>query len=342
MADRDEAARPRAAGPADPRMQALLEFTARASNVGSREILDRAAVDALAAFEAAGTGALLLKGPVLARRLYRPGEQRSYLDIDILVDPDALEAARSALVGLGYNKDRADASGVDNFLGVVHAETWAARTGCSIDLHWQLPGCRCAPRHAWSVLHGGRDTLEIANGQAPVPGPDALALHVATHAAQGGLDDVKAIGDLARAVERWPLDRWRAAASLADALDATAAFAAGLRLLAQGAALAGELGLPATAELEWEIRHQSLRPRGTFHVRGLLDADGWAARARVVRRSLFPRSAWIRAQMPWARGGRFALAAAYALHVARAPSWGLRAYLFDRRARRAGRSPTDN
>ena len=330
-----------ARGSGDPRLRALLEFTARASNVGSREILDRAAVQALAAFEAVGAGALLLKGPVLARRLYRADEQRSYLDIDILVDPDALEPARAALVRLGYNKDRVDTAGIDNFLGIVHAETWASRTGCCIDLHWQLPGCRCAPRDAWRLLYGGRGTLEIADGLAPVLGPDALALHVATHAAQGGLDDVKAIGDLARAVERWPPERWRAAASLAQALDATAAFAAGLRLLPQGADLAGELGLPGTAELEWEIRHQALRPRGTFHVRGLRAADSWATRARVVRRSLLPRPAWILAQMPWARGGRFALVAAYALHMARAPSWALRAYLFDRRARRAGRSPTD-
>jgi hypothetical protein len=170
-----------------------------------------------------------------------------------------------------------------------------------------------------------------------VPGPAALALHVAMHATQGGLHDVKAIGDLARAVERWPLERWREAAALADALQATDAFAAGLRLLPQGAAYAGELGLPVSAELDWTIRNQATRPRGAFHVRGLRDAAGWAARARIVRRSLLPAPAWIRAQTPWARAGGPALVAAYALHLVRAPLWTLRAYRFDRRARRSRR-----
>jgi hypothetical protein len=102
--------------------------------------------------------------------------------------------------------------------------------------------------------------------------------------------------------------------------------------------MAAELGLPEDGELSWVIRHRPSRPRGTFHVRGLIDAPGWAARGAILRRSLLPKRAWIADQTPWARRGGAWLLAAYALHMARAPLWALRAWRFDRRARRAGRS----
>ncbi len=44
---------------------------------------------------------MLLKGPVLARRLYEE-EHRDYFDIDLLVGPPDLVEAREALAGLGY------------------------------------------------------------------------------------------------------------------------------------------------------------------------------------------------------------------------------------------------
>ncbi|MBA3747236.1 MAG: hypothetical protein H0W96_07035, partial [Solirubrobacterales bacterium] len=127
---------------------------------------------------------------------------------------------------------------------------------------------------------------------------------------------------------------WRGAAQLADELMARDAFAAGLRLSPEGAKLADELGLPQSAELSWAIRNRAIRPRGTFHIQGFIDAGGWRERAHVVRRSLLPKPAWICAQTPWARRGGPALIAAYAMHIARAPLWALRAWHFNRRARR--------
>lgn len=323
---------------ADPRLRMLREFVARSSNLGPQALLDRAAAEALAAFEKAGVAALLLKGPVLARRLYRPGEHRGYLDIDVLVDPCRLERARAALAELAYDIDGSESTGVDDFLGVLHAEGWANRSGCVVDLHWRLAGCGMAPGEAWELLYRGRETIEIGGRATSVLGGDALALHVATHAAQSGPDDAKAIGDLARALARWPIERWRAAARLAGALAATEAFGAGLRLLPEGVAMADEFGLPASDHLSWIIRHRAARPRGTFHVRGLIEAPGWGARAEILRRSLLPKRAWITDQMPWARRSGPALVAAYARHLVRAPVWAIRAWRFDRRARRADRS----
>ena len=163
-----------------------------------------------------------------------------------------------------------------------------------------------------------------------------LALHLATHAAQHGPDDLKAIGDLTRGLERWPLTAWRAAASLATELEATRNFAAGLRLVPNGADVADELGLPPTDELDWAIRHRDLRPRGTFHFQALARARGARARADVLRRSLLPSREWIAWEYPWAHRSRARLVAAYGAHLLRAPLWAARAWRYRSRERRAG------
>ena len=62
-----------------------------------RAELDAAAVEALDAFHALGVRCLLLKGAALSRLLYTPGEYRGYSDVDLLVAPDDLSAARRAL-----------------------------------------------------------------------------------------------------------------------------------------------------------------------------------------------------------------------------------------------------
>ena len=63
------------------------------------------------------------------------------------------------------------------------------------------------------------------------------------------------------------------------------------------------LGLPSTAELDWKIRHRAARPRGTFHVQALAEADGLRERLRILRRALLPSRAWLMHEHAWARQG---------------------------------------
>ena len=162
----------------------------------------------------------------------------------------------------------------------------------------------------------------------------ALALHAALYAAQHGTGDIKTMGDLDRGLHRWPPETWRQASKLAADLGAVEAFAAGLALVPAGAALARELRLPAADRLLWEIAHRDARPRGTFHLDAFAHAATQRERIDVLRRSLFPRRAWIAWEYPWARGRPIRMAAAYVRHVARAPAWALRAARYRRRARR--------
>ncbi len=215
----------------------LDEFVERVRDLPHQAELDAAAVEVLDAFEAAGVESLLLKGPALARMLYHPGEHRGYGDIDLLVAPTDLDAGRRALAELGYaNSER---GGLDDVAGIMHSELWSQALESKmvqlmVDLHWRLAGCEAPADVIWKVLGRRRAWIELDGRSVPVLAHDGLALHLATHAAQHGPDDIKAIADLARGLERWDPEVWRSAADLAEQVDGAAAFAAGLRLTAPG------------------------------------------------------------------------------------------------------------
>ena len=302
--------------------------------------VDAATAEVLAAFEAAGVDSLLLKGPALTALLYRTGEHRSYADTDLLVAPGKLDAAEKALATLGYT-NASSLTGVDDVGGVVHGHTWIRTPSAGesmIDLHHWLAGAAAPPAAAWDALAARRTWIEVGGRRAAVLDRPGQAMHLAMHAAQHGDAYERQLGELALALERWPADVWDSAAELAGEIGATPAFAAGLRLLPRGAAEARRLGLPSTAELDWKIRHRATRPRGTFHVEALAEADGLGERLRILRRALLPSRAWIMREHPWAREGGLRLIAAYAGQLARAPAWAARAWRFRRAARRAGRS----
>jgi hypothetical protein len=257
------------------------------------------------------------------------------------VAPRQLEAAEEVLTGLGY-ENSSPAKVLDDIGGVVHAHTWIRATQGGkdhpmIDLHHWLPGARATPAAAWEALEARRIWIEVGGRQAPVLDRAGQAMHLAMHATQHGLAFSKHVDELALALERWPPGVWDSAASLAREIDATEAFAAGLRMLPEGAAVAARLDLRSTAELDWRIRHRHERPRGTFHMQALKDAHGASERLRILRRSLLPSRLWITTQHPWARAGGMRVIAAYGAHLARTPRWAVRAWLFRRRAQRAGR-----
>lgn len=324
---------------------ALRLFAARVAPVdpGATAKVDAAAREVLAAFEEGGVDALLLKGRALRSLLYEEGERWSYGDVDVLVAPPQLDAAERILTGLGYSTEGNPAA-IQDVDGVVHGQPWIrAQRGSldqtMVDLHWRLPGSRVSPAVAWEALTARRTWVEVDGLRATALDRCGQALHLAIHAAQHapiiGLD--KVLDELSLALERWPADVWRCAAVLAQQLDATQTFAAGLRLLPQGAALASELALPATAELEWTIMHRQERPRGTVHLHALHELGGVAERLQIVRGLLFPPRAWLAQEHPWARSSGPLIIAAYAVHLARLPLWAARAWRFRARARRAGR-----
>ena len=318
----------------------LEDFAARVGAAPSdltRE-LDAAAARVFEAFAIGNVDGLLLKGAALARHLYDVPEQRLYWDIDLLVAPGDLQAARTAFVELGY-RNASELVAVDDIGEVIHEEAWiatpaGARYPVVVELHLRLAGANAPAPHAWEALKARSTSIELGGSHVPILDRAGLAMHLATHAAQHGQQYVKGRRELARALDRWPLDVWRGAASLADEIGATEPFAAGLRLVEPGALLAEHLGLPSTGPLDWQLR-QVQRPRGRSHLQAFLHAPDLRTRARVVRRALLPHPGWMVRQYPWTRNRRALLLPAYLLHIARSPAWGLRVLLFRRGEKRA-------
>ena len=322
--------------PRDPqqrRSEALLEFAARGLNLRRRDRLDALAVEAIHALRNGGIEALLLKGAALADALYGPDLERGYFDIDLIVAPTAQAASGQVLSTLGYTNASAE-RGIDDVADVLHAEAWSRLDpeigNVMIDLHWKLDGCLARPEIVWRTLRSGAESATVADSVVFRLGRPALALHTALHLAQHGPDDAKAAADLRLAVARWDREIWHEAAQVAVQLGATDAFAAGLRLIPEGARIADGLGVFPTQRTVWEITHRGVRPRGTHHLDALAQSRTLRARAGVLRRALLPSRAWICWEMSWAHRGRGHLAAAYLLHVLRTPLWAARAYRFSR------------
>ena len=311
----------------------LHEFAARTRHVARTDELDRAAVEAIRALRAEGIDALLLKGAALSRTLYRGDERRGYYDVDLLVSLPDLKLAGGVLSRLGYSNLN-QLKGLVDVAEILHAEVWSRWVtdvgNVAIDLHWKLDGCAAPPERIWSVLGARRATLELPSGPVATLDKSALAMHLTLHAAQHGPDDVRAIADLARGLERWPDAVWVDAAGLADTLGAREAFAAGLSLTAEGAAVADALGLPASTAADRPTDDRAARPRGTFHLQALSDAASLRRRIAIVRAAVLPPRAWIVWEARSAPRGRLGLLRAYAAHLIRLPGWAARAWRYRR------------
>ncbi len=296
--------------------------------------LDGVAGIAVERLRAAGIPSILLKGATIATWLYDDGHPRPYLDIDLLVSPSDAERAKEVLAELGF---------VHTMNGAHPGEVGASEQelfgpdGVCIDLHVGLLGMNASLQQCWDVLVQHTDRFRLGGGtEVRALDAPARALHLALHAAQNGPIDAKAIADLERGLVKVDRGQWRAAARLADELEATEAFAAGLRLVPEGAALADELGLTHRMTVELVLRTRSAPQTAIFFER-LARAPGIRKKAALLARKLFPTAVWMRANSSMARRGRVGLGWAWLLHplsvLKRFPA----ALLAWRAARRAAR-----
>lgn len=304
----------------------------RLSVVVPRLMVDATTARVLDAFASAGVRSLVLKGPTLERALYEEGTIRPYGDTDLLVDPADVPRAGQALerLGLRLGLDHRDHPGIAE----AHAQEWGPPGGRrTVDLHWRVPGVEIDDASAWAVLV--EHAVPFAIGGAVGESLDAtgVAFSVALHAAHHGLLTRKPLEDLERALARYDRGRWAAAAVLAARLDATPAFAAGLRLVPRGAAVADALGLGDQVTAERRL-HLASPPRGALGLLRLTDARGPRERARIVRETLLPDERFMRAEYPVARRGRRGLVLAHGIRLAVRAKELPRAVLAVRRAHR--------
>lgn len=267
--------------------------------------IDLATAEIVSALREAGIRSIVLKGPSIHRLLYADGVGRPYVDSDLLVAPDRLEAAGEVLRRLGFVKQ---STGDIPWFG--HAQLWARRLDrAQVDLHWTLVGAGADPAELWRVLAASTETTVVGGAQVEVLEPAAIAFQIALHAAQHGAARSQSITDLERALGHLGDPMWRAAAALAGELQATEMFAAGLRLLPAGQALAANLDLDTRKSIQVALLSSSARPP-TFGLEQLARTHGFWPKLSLLGRKLVPSRRFTRRWWPPAqRGGLWMLAA---------------------------------
>jgi hypothetical protein len=280
--------------------------------------VDWATAEVLRAFEDRGVKTLLLKGPSVVRWLYEAHDPRSYIDCDLLVRSGDLDAAEHVLEGRGFSPNFYEREMPEWWR--EHAAGWLrADDGAIVDLHQTLPGVGVGPDRLWQMLAADVDEIDVAGFRSATLTIPGRALHLALHAAQHGVGWPEVIAELERAISSTDEAVWRAAAGLAEALDAVPALAEGLRTSPAGRTLASTLDLPADRPVEVALRASS-PPPVALGFDQLAGAESWRDRLRIMRHKVAPPATFMRAWSPLARRGRLGLVLAYAWR----PLWLLR------------------
>jgi hypothetical protein len=277
--------------------------------------LDALTVEVLRAFRAAGCRSVLLKGQAFRRHLYADGSPRSYGDIDLLVAPADLARAGAVLASLGFEKglDHRDHPG----LVEPHAEEWGRPGGPRVvDLHWRIAGVGAPAQRAWEILSAHTESMPAGGEPAESLRAEGIALMAALHAANHGRVHEKSVRDLARAIERLDAETWASAARLAAELDATEAFASGLRVVSTGDALADSLHLPGVRSRQRMVLAGG-SPAGSLGLLRIVQPAPVRERLRALRYALIPPPAYMRAMSSLAARGRVGLVLAYLARAGR-------------------------
>lgn len=265
--------------------------------------VDRLTAELVRAFDAREIPCILLKGPAIAHWLYGDGSVRPYADCDLLVASHHIPGAQALLSDLGF-RDTASPLGHPR----LESHAWE-RAHDHVDLHESLIGIGAGPQAVWEALWPTTETLVVSGVTVAALGFPARALHVALHAAQHGRDEPKPLEDLRRALDTVSEETWVQAAALARRLQASEAFATGLRLAPTGPELAVRLNLAAAASVEATLRLEPVPL--ALAIEHLVTTPGWKARLRTVLQELFPTVAFMRWWSPLARRGSAGLVAAY-------------------------------
>ena len=148
-------------------------------------------------FEENQIRSLILKGPVIAQRLYGDINRRTCKDLDILVPYSQVDEAEQQLLALGYVPDYEESILNDREWRVHHQSYTNSQTGIQVELHWRLnPDKSTEPK--FDELWERRNTSEIINYPVPYLGDEDLFLFLVCHGARHGWFRIRWLIDIDR------------------------------------------------------------------------------------------------------------------------------------------------
>ena len=297
--------------------------------------IDRVTAEVTSALSEASIPSMLLKGPGIATWLYSGDRPRIYTDSDLLLRKRDWKNALALIEGLGFADDLGPLEHPRMESGAGYP--WARRSdGAHVDLHYTLFGIDADPQDLWTAFARDAVRENVGGVEVSLPSRPARLLHIALHAVQHGGDAwEKPMMDLGQAVAKAPTQLWVEALRLAEGLGAGETFAAGLRLIPAGAALAAEIGASENTALGSDLRLGRVPLAEGFQE--LAETRGIRQKARVLAREAFPNPAFMRWWSPLARRGWLGLALAYLWRPLYLASRAIPGYLAWRRASRTSR-----
>jgi len=258
------------------------------------------------ALRARGIRTVLLKGPVIARWLYRglPAE-RVYCDCDLLVGPDDTVSARALLTELGFRAQEHPLIEVDEH----HARIFLrASDGANVDLHRTLHGMEdVALQRVWAMVGCHLSQIDVGGATVEVPDPVLRTLNVALHPGPADGPASQPWQDLELALARVDDTTWQAAVVLARELGIEHELAARLRRLAAGTELADRLVITSRGSDYYNLVAAvttGRAPRSVYTISHLRSQPTLAARIAYALAKVFPPADQLRRERPLARRER--------------------------------------
>jgi hypothetical protein len=133
----------------------------------------RQLAELLSVLAADGVRALPFKGPALSLAAYGDLGVRDSIDLDVVVRPDDIDAARAAMIRAGYAPRTEMSPAQERTLqrSFGHFVYAAPHGGAAVELHWRF----AAPRYPWSIpaeeVFSRAVTIDLAG--SPIASPDA-------------------------------------------------------------------------------------------------------------------------------------------------------------------------
>ena len=183
-------------------------------NVGNL-FLSGVLLNILAGMRAAGIRALAYKGPALAASLYGDVTLREMSDLDILVGPASLPAARKVLTQLGYEPTfkttrKQEAARLHSD---CELEFWSRDGKVLVDLHWRVTPPHLAARFSFEDFWRRRRDVTIGQKAIPTFSVEDTVLVLSVHGGKHLWPRLSWLADFAESLHSsldWQLLRARA------------------------------------------------------------------------------------------------------------------------------------
>jgi hypothetical protein len=225
------------AWPMPPAVERELRTSWMGATLENRGVL-AAAGEAIGRLADAGIRVAALKGLHLAAAVYDNPALRKMTDVDLLVPPDQVDAARAVLLEAGYESDGADDPTIHHVAPLVKARA------APIELHRDLSATRNPFRLEVAPMWARMVPISVDGHPALGLGTEDLLIHLCVHAVYGHrcLVPLRNIFDVVMVVERsGPALRWEALEAAARETRTERALFCGLSLAREmfGAAIPG-------------------------------------------------------------------------------------------------------